>query len=68
MQLLLDQGLPRSMAELWSAADIDTIHAVAIGYGATEDAAILQLGEVEGRIVVTDDAGTCQERWSCFGS
>jgi predicted nuclease of predicted toxin-antitoxin system len=56
MKLLLDQGLPRTAAALLSAAGIDTVHVGDIGYAAAEDAAILQRGRDEQRIVVTLDA------------
>ena len=56
MKLLLDQGLPRSAAELLRKAGIDTVHTGEIGYAAASDADILEYGRREGRIVVTLDA------------
>ncbi len=56
MKLLLDQGLPRSTARLLSEIGIDTIHVSEIGYSTANDAAILERGRDEGRIVVTLDA------------
>ena len=56
MKLLLDQGLPRSAARLLREAGIDTIHVSEIGYSTADDAAILERGQTEGRIVVTLDA------------
>ena len=56
MNLLLDQGLPRSSAERLRQAGIDTVHVGDVGLFAAEDAAILQLGRDQGRVVVTLDA------------
>lgn len=56
MQLLLDQGLPRSAAILLSEAGIDAIHVAQIGLSAAEDTEILQKAQEEERIVVTLDA------------
>ena len=41
MKLLLDQGLPRSAAELLRAAGIDAVHTGEIGCATAEDAEIL---------------------------
>jgi predicted nuclease of predicted toxin-antitoxin system len=56
MKLLLDQGLPRSAAKLLREAGINTIHVSEIGYSTADDAAILNRGRDEGRIVITLDA------------
>lgn len=56
MQLLLDQGLPRSAAALLTQAGIDTVHVGEIGYGTAKDFEILQFGQSTGRVVVTVDA------------
>jgi predicted nuclease of predicted toxin-antitoxin system len=56
MKLLLDQGLPRTAAELLNRAGIDTTHVGEIGYAAAEDDMILQLGRNEGYVIVTLDA------------
>lgn len=56
MRLLLDQGLPRTAADLLRQAGIDTLHVGEIGYAAAEDAEILQCGRDEARVVVTLDA------------
>lgn len=56
MKLLLDQGLPRSAAKLLREAGIDTVHVGEIGYSTADDAAILQRGRDEERIVITLDA------------
>src|SRR5687767_5948557 len=56
MKLLLDQGLPRSAAELLRDTGIDAIHVGDIDYATADDAAILQFCKVEERIVVTMDA------------
>jgi predicted nuclease of predicted toxin-antitoxin system len=44
VKLLLDQGLPRSVAGLLREAGIDTIHVGEIGYSTADDAMILQKG------------------------
>jgi predicted nuclease of predicted toxin-antitoxin system len=56
MKLLLDQGLPRSAARLLREAGIDTVHVSEIGYSTSDDAAILERGQEEERIVITFDA------------
>ncbi len=56
MKLLLDQGLPRTTAELLRKAGIDTVHVGEIGYAAAEDDMILRFGKNEKRIIVTLDA------------
>jgi predicted nuclease of predicted toxin-antitoxin system len=56
MRLLLDQGLPRSAADLLSKAGIDTVHVGEIGYSTAEDTAILSRARTEDRVVVTLDA------------
>ncbi len=56
MKLLLDQELPRTAAALLRAAGIETVHVGEIGYATAEDAAILQLGATEERVIVTLDA------------
>ena len=56
MKLLLDQGLPRTAAELLNSAGIDTTHVGEIGYAAAEDDMILQFGRSGGYVIVTLDA------------
>lgn len=56
MKLLLDQGLPRSAAKLLREAGIDTVHVSEIGCSTADDAAILQRGRDEERVVITLDA------------
>lgn len=56
MKLLLDQGLPRTAADLLNNAGIETTHVGSIGYAAAEDNAILELGRSEGYVIVTLDA------------
>lgn len=56
MRLLLDQGLPRSAAQLLREAGIDAIHVGEIGFATATDAAILQKALEEKRVVVTLDA------------
>ncbi len=56
MKLLLDQGLPRSAAELLREAGIDAVHVGEIDCATADDAAILQRGRDEERMVITLDA------------
>ncbi|MGB3201458.1 MAG: DUF5615 family PIN-like protein [Nodosilinea sp.] len=56
MKLLLDQGLPRSAAELLCEAGVDTVHVGQIGMAESEDAAIILRARVEDRVVATLDA------------
>jgi predicted nuclease of predicted toxin-antitoxin system len=56
MKLLLDQGLPRSSADLLRRQGVDAVHLGEIGMFAAEDADILERGRAEGRAVVTLDA------------
>lgn len=56
MRLLLDQGLPRSEAELLREAGHDAIHTASINVGGASDQQILTVANAEGRIVVTLDA------------
>ncbi|WP_330203192.1 DUF5615 family PIN-like protein [Cyanobacterium sp. DS4] len=56
IKLLLDQGLPRSSAQMLSQRGIDTIHVADIGYSTAEDEEILARAKQEKRTVVTLDA------------
>ena len=56
MRLLLDQGLPRTAADLLRQAGIDAIHVGEIAYTTAADADILQRGRDDERVVVTLDA------------
>jgi len=56
MKLLLDQGLPRTAAELLRTAGVDALHVGEIGYATAGDATILQIAQDEQRVVVTLDA------------
>lgn len=56
MKLLLDQGLPRSVAELLRAAGLDAVHVGDIGLATADDAVILDHARVQGQVVVTLDA------------
>ena len=56
MKLLLDQGLPRSTAELLRQAGIDTLHVGEIGFSEADDEDILEQGREDERVVVTLDA------------
>jgi predicted nuclease of predicted toxin-antitoxin system len=53
MKLQLDQGLPRTAAELLRAAGFDTVHVGDIGYATADDTVILQLAATDQRVVVT---------------
>jgi predicted nuclease of predicted toxin-antitoxin system len=56
MKPLLDQGLPRSTAELLRRSGIDAVHVGEVGYSTADDASILKKALEEGRVVVTLDA------------
>ena len=56
MKLLLDQGLPRSAADLLRQAGMDTIHVGEIEMSEAEDEAILEHSRGDERVVVTLDA------------
>jgi predicted nuclease of predicted toxin-antitoxin system len=56
MKRLLDQGLPRSAADLLRLAGIDAIHVGEVGFAAAADESILELGRVQHRTVVTLDS------------
>jgi predicted nuclease of predicted toxin-antitoxin system len=55
MKLLLDQGLPRSAANLLTTAGIETIYVGEIGLSAATDSEILARAKVDGSIIVTLD-------------
>ena len=56
MKLLLDQGLPLSIAQLLRDIGVDTIHVAEIGLSTAEDTEIIQKAVEEDRVVVTLDA------------
>ncbi|SRR6266545_3457333 len=56
MKLLLDQGLPRSAAELLRKQDIDAFHTGEVDLASAEDLEILRKSREERRVVVTLDA------------
>lgn len=56
MQLLLDQGLPRTAATLLRDAGIDTLHVGEIEMATAKDSEILSYSQSEQRIVVTLDS------------
>jgi predicted nuclease of predicted toxin-antitoxin system len=56
MKLLLDQGLPRSAANLLTTAGIETIHVDDIGLSAATDSEILSRAKADGSTIVTLDA------------
>jgi predicted nuclease of predicted toxin-antitoxin system len=55
-RLLLDQGLPRSAADLLNARGWNTIHVAAIGMSRATDTEILAHARAESRVCVTLDA------------
>lgn len=56
MRWLLDQGLPRSAAQLLCGQDMDAVHAGDIGMASAADAEIIEVAEREDRIIVTLDS------------
>src|SRR5262249_2467685 len=56
MRLLLDQGVPRSTAELLRADGVDAVHTAEIGFSRAEDERILAEAVAQDRLVVTLDA------------
>jgi predicted nuclease of predicted toxin-antitoxin system len=56
MRLLLDQGLPRSAAELLRNRGVDAVHTAERGLSSAADQELLTAGRVEDRIVVTLDS------------
>jgi len=56
MKLLLDQGLPRTAANLLREAGLETVHVGEIGYASADDADILDFGRKNGFVIVTLDA------------
>jgi len=56
MNLLLDQGLPRTASALLRAAGIGAVHVGEIGLATAEDATILARAQEDGSVVVTLDA------------
>jgi predicted nuclease of predicted toxin-antitoxin system len=56
MKLLLDQGTPRSTAELLRNADHDAVHASEIGLAAAADPVIIATAHQQDRTVITLDS------------
>jgi len=56
MKLLLDQGTPRSMADILRQAGFDAVHTGEIGMAEAADVEILQRAIAEQCVVVTLDA------------
>ncbi len=56
MKLLLDQGLPRSTAELLRQKGLDAVHTGECGLSVASDDEILAAGRVQRRTVVTLDS------------
>ena len=56
MKLLLDQGLPRSTAELLRQKGMDAVHTGERGLSVASDDAILAAGRAQGRTVITLDS------------
>jgi len=54
--LLLDQGLPRSLAKLLQDAGIDAEHVGDLGMSAAKDAEILEYSKNNERIIITLDS------------
>ena len=55
-RLLLDQGLPRSSAELLRKAGVDAVHAGECDLATASDKAVIKAALEQGRVVVTLDA------------
>lgn len=56
IKIVLDQGLPRSAAELLRQQGWDALHVSDVGLAAASDQTILNQAEQQGRTVVTLDA------------
>ncbi|MCC6329238.1 MAG: DUF5615 family PIN-like protein [Acidobacteria bacterium] len=56
MKFLLDQGTPRSAADILRLAGFDAVHTGETGLAEAEDSEIIRQAALEGRIVVTLDA------------
>lgn len=56
MKLLLDQGLPRSAAELLRNSSVDAVHVGDIGFATAEDVEILSKARQQNYVIVTLDA------------
>ena len=56
MKFLLDQGLPRSTAELLRQKGLDAVHTGECGLSVASDNAILAAGRAQGRTVITLDS------------
>ena len=56
MKFLLDQGLPRSTAELLRQKGLDAVHTGECGLSVASDDAILAAGRAQGRTVITLDS------------
>ncbi|MCX7144775.1 MAG: DUF5615 family PIN-like protein [Sulfuritalea sp.] len=56
IKIVLDQGLPRSAAELLRQQGWDALHVGDVGLAAASDQTILNQAEQQGRTVVTLDA------------
>jgi predicted nuclease of predicted toxin-antitoxin system len=56
MKLLIDQGLPRSTAELLRQSGHDAVHTGEIGFATAEDREILERAKAEDRVIITFDS------------
>jgi predicted nuclease of predicted toxin-antitoxin system len=56
MNLLLDQGLPRSAARIFRDHGVDAVHTGDCGLATASDDEVLSVARRQGRIVVTLDA------------
>jgi predicted nuclease of predicted toxin-antitoxin system len=56
MKFLLDQGLPPLTAELLRKQGLDAVHVSEIGWARVEDTKIIELAQIDNRIIITLDA------------
>jgi len=56
MQLLLDEGLPRSLVQVLSRFDLKALHVADIGLLGAPDTEILEMACTQGLVIVTLDA------------
>jgi predicted nuclease of predicted toxin-antitoxin system len=56
MKFLLDQGLPPLTAELLRKQGLDAVHVSEIGWARAEDTKIIELAQIDNRIIITLDA------------
>jgi predicted nuclease of predicted toxin-antitoxin system len=56
MKFLLDQGLPPLTVELLRKQGLDAVHVSEIGWARAEDTKIIELAQIDHRIIITLDA------------